>query len=204
MIVFLQGKIKTLHPTSVWVDSNGVGYEVLISLKTFEKIKSLQEIFLYTFLQIREDAHTLFGFFDEPEVRVFKLLIQINGISGNTARMILSSLTPVEIVKAIQAQDSRIFKSVKGIGTKIAERIVLELKSKLDTVSDIVQDEPMNASSINVSSLHANIYLREAVQALQSLGIHKSQAESVCTKIAPTLNVDDSVETIIKLALQHL
>ena len=128
MIAYLSGKFSYKNPAVVYVDVNGIGYEVNISLNTYSHIQKLTEGKLYTYLQIKEDAHTLFGFFDSLEKEMFIMLISVSGVGAATARMMLSDMKPAEISKAIMQNKCRILESVKGIGRKTAERLVLELK----------------------------------------------------------------------------
>ena len=131
MYAYLQGKFTFKNPAQVYVDVNGVGYEVNISLNTFSYIQHLSEGRLFTHLQVKEDAHVLFGFFDKQEKDMFVMLTGVSGIGAATARMMLSSLKPEEVSVAIIQSNIKLLESVKGIGKKTAERLVLELKDKI-------------------------------------------------------------------------
>src|ERR1019366_5248941 len=137
MIAYLSGKFSYKNPTVVYVDVQGVGYEVNISLNTYSHIQKLNEGKLYTYLQIKEDSHTLYGFFDAMEKEMFVMLISVSGIGAATARMMLSHLKPEEINKAILQNNVPLLESVKGIGRKTAERLVLELRDKISKLSSI-------------------------------------------------------------------
>ena len=127
MYAYLQGKFTDKSPAQVYVDVNGVGYEVNISLNTYSQIQNLEQGKLFTHLQVKEDGHVLFGFFDKAEKEIFLLLIGISGVGAATARMMLSSLKPEEVSRAIIQGNVKLLESVKGIGKKTAERLVLEL-----------------------------------------------------------------------------
>ena len=131
MIAYLTGKFAYKSPTVVYVDVQGVGYEVNISLNTYSKIQDKSDGQLFTYLQIKEDAHTLYGFFDVSEKEMFTQLISVSGVGASTARMMLSSMKPDEIINAILMNNPRTLESVKGIGKKTAERLVLELRDKI-------------------------------------------------------------------------
>ena len=137
MIAYLSGKFSYKNPAVVYVDVQGIGYEVNISLNTYSHIQKLTEGKLYTYLQIKEDAHTLFGFFDTMEKEMFIMLISVSGVGAATARMMLSNMKPAEISKAIMQNNAGLLESVKGIGRKTAERLVLELKDKISKLSTI-------------------------------------------------------------------
>ena len=137
MIAYLSGKFSYKNPAVVYVDVQGIGYEVNISLNTYSHIQKLTEGKLYTYLQIKEDAHTLFGFFDTMEKEMFVMLISVSGVGAATARMMLSNMKPAEISKAIMQNNAGLLESVKGIGRKTAERLVLELKDKISKLSTI-------------------------------------------------------------------
>ena len=131
MIAYLKGDFVYKNPAMVHVDVNGVGYEVMISLNTYSKIQNLEKGVLYTHLLVREDAHILFGFFDAAEKEIFLLLLGVSGVGASTARVMLSYMKPNELARAIVMGDSKTLESIKGIGKKTAERIVLELRDKL-------------------------------------------------------------------------
>jgi Holliday junction DNA helicase RuvA len=193
MIAYLTGTFATKTPSYVYVDVNGVGYEVQISLNTFSKIQNLEKGTLLTHLLIREDAHILFGFFDTAEKEMFLLLIGVSGVGASTARIMLSSMKPEDVSRAILQGNSRLLESVKGIGKKTAERIVLELRDKLGK-------QPVGS---NISPLQSNSLQVDALNALIALGINRQAAESTLQKVIlqfPGL----TVEELIKKALQNL
>ena len=178
----------------MYLDVQGVGYEVNISLNTFTQIQNLEEGKLYTYLQIKEDAHTLYGFFDVAEKEMFVLLISVSGVGAATARMMLSGMKPEEISNAIVMKHTSILESVKGIGRKTAERLVLELKDKVSKIS--------NSSAGNI--VVGNTFEQDALNALVALGISRPMAEQAIKKIImiePSIN---SLETLIKKALKAI
>ncbi|HLV63059.1 Holliday junction branch migration protein RuvA [Galbibacter sp.] len=193
MITQLKGRLVEKNPTDVVIDCNGVGYEVHISLFTYSKITSQEQIHLYTHLLIKEDSHTLYGFIDKAEREIFRLLISVSGVGASTARTMLSSLNPLEIRDAIAKEDVATIQSVKGIGAKTAQRVILDLKDKIIKIYDI--DE------VFVSSNNTN--KDEALTALEVLGFSRKQAEKVVEKIVKE-KTDLSVEEIIKDALKNL
>ena len=193
MITHIQGRLIEKNPTTVVIDCNGVGYELHISLHTYSLITSDEHIKLYAHLQIKEDAHTLFGFVEKSEREIFRLLISVKGVGASTARTMLSSLTPKQIREAIAVNDVATIQSVKGIGAKTAQQVILDLKDKILKVYDI--DE--------VSVQESNTNKEEALSALEVLGFNRKQAEKVCDnllKVTPDLDV----ETLIKQALKKL
>ncbi|AXO80358.1 Holliday junction branch migration protein RuvA [Olleya aquimaris] len=193
MITHIQGKLVEKNPTDVVIDCNGVGYMLNISLHTFSQIPDQEFLKLYTHLQVREDAHTLYGFASTTERELFRLLISVSGIGANTARTMLSSLTPKQIREGIATEDVALIKSIKGIGIKTAQRVIIDLKDKILKIYDI--DE--------VSVTQSNTNKDEALSALEVLGFAKKQAEKVIDKIVK-VEPEANVETIIKLALKNL
>jgi Holliday junction DNA helicase RuvA len=193
MITHIQGKLVEKNPTDVVIDSNGVGYKLNISLHTYSQIPDQENLKLYTHLQIREDAHTLYGFASTSERELFRLLISVSGIGANTARTMLSSLTPKQIREGIAVDDVALIQSIKGIGVKTAQRVIIDLKDKILKIYDI--DE--------VSVTQSNTNKDEALSALEVLGFAKKQAEKVLDKIVKD-QPEANVETIIKLALKNL
>jgi Holliday junction DNA helicase RuvA len=194
MIAYLSGKFTYKAPTVVYVDVHGIGYEVNISLNTYAQIQNLQEGKLFTYLQIKEDAHTLYGFFDAIEKEMFVLLISVSGVGAATARMMLSGMKPDEISNAIIMKHTSVLEGVKGIGRKTAERLVLELKDKVSKIS--------TSSAGNV--LGGNTFGQDALNALIALGISRPVAEQAIKKvmmIEPSIN---SLETLIKKALKAI
>lgn len=196
MIAYLQGKLAFKDPTYVIIDVNGVGYEVKISLQTYAKIKDQEKIRLLTFLHIKEDAHTLYGFHEENEKRLFLLLISINGVGPNTGLMILSSLNAEEIEHAISSEDVATIQRVKGIGAKTAQRIILELKDKIGKSSS-------TSSTFESGFLNSNNKIRqEALQALMTLGFPKAGAEKNIAQVLKKTNGEISLEDLIKASLK--
>ena len=198
MIAFVKGKFVHKTPANLIVDVNGVGYDVNISLYTYTSISDKEEGLLYTYLQVTENAQTLFGFFSLQEKELFLQLINISGVGASTARMMLSGMKPDEIVKAIVQQNVKQLESIKGIGKKTAERLIVELKDKLAK-----QHNDNVASFADVSSAsHSNIEY-EASSALIALGINKSMAENAVKKASKNLS-DPKLEELIKVALKEI
>ena len=193
MITQLQGRLIEKNPTYVVIDCHGVGYEVNISLHTYGMIGSDENIRLYTHLQIREDAHTLYGFYQPMERSIFRLLISISGIGASIARTMLSSMTPTEIQQAIVHEDLAAIKAVKGIGLKTAQRVLIELKDKIQNVAGM--DE--------IPALKSNTIKEETLSALEVLGYPRRQAEKVIDNIIQSAP-ESSVEELIKQALNKL
>ncbi len=193
MITQIIGRLVEKTPTQVVIDCNGVGYAVHISLHTFSQIGAEEKIKLYTHLQIREDAHTLFGFHTPMERSVFLLLLSVSGIGASTARTMLSSLTPEQIQRAILSEDLNTIKSVKGIGLKTAQRVLIELKDKMSTLYD----------SEEIQILGNNTIKDEALSALEVLGYSRKQSERIVDQIIQQ-TPDRSVEELIKEALNKL
>lgn len=192
MYAYLEGKFTMKSPAQVYVDINGVGYEVNISLNTYTHIQQNDSGKLYTYLQIKEDAHTLYGFFDRGEKEMFIQLISVSGIGAATARMMLSHLKPDEVSTAIQQGNIKLLESIKGIGKKTAERLVLELRDKVNKIDSIVQ----------VPSLAGNSIQQDALNALIALGITRVQAEAAIKKISITDT--NNLEELIKKALKAI
>ena len=193
MITHIRGRLVEKSPTAVVIDCNGVGYFIHISLHTFSQLKDDESIKLLTHLQIKEDAHQLYGFATLMEREIFRLLISVSGIGTNTARTMLSSLTPKQIGEGIAAEDVALIQSVKGIGLKTAQRVIIDLKDKILKIYDI--DETLLISD--------NTNKDEALSALEVLGFAKKNSERVVVKIISN-NPDASVELIIKEALKNL
>ncbi|MFH6768519.1 Holliday junction branch migration protein RuvA [Gaetbulibacter aquiaggeris] len=193
MITHIQGKLIEKNPTDVVIDCHGVGYLLNISLHTFSQISDNENLKLYTHLQVKEDSHTLFGFSSLAEREIFRLLISVSGIGANIARTMLSSLTPKQVREGIALGDVALIQSIKGIGVKTAQRVIIELKDKVLKIYDI--DE--------VSVSKGNTNKDEALSALEVLGFVKKQAERVIDKIIMS-QPDATVETIIKQALKNL
>lgn len=195
MIAYLKGNFVIKTPAYVHVDVNGVGYEVNISLNTYEKIQDLEKGILLTHLLVREDAHILFGFFEPSEKEMFLHLINISGIGASTARVMLSYMKPDELSKAIVQGNVRVLEAIKGIGKKTAERIVVELRDKL-------AKQPID-TDVNISSWKSNTLQIDALNALVALGINRQAGEKAVQKVL-SKEPDLNVETLIKKALQNL
>ncbi|OYW19470.1 MAG: Holliday junction branch migration protein RuvA [Sphingobacteriales bacterium 12-47-4] len=192
MIAFLRGRFAHKSPALVHVDVQGVGYEVHISLNTFTRIQDLEEGQLYTSLLIREDAHILFGFYELAEKEMFMALLGVSGVEAATARMVLSYLKPEEFSRAILSGDVKTLESIKGIGKKTAERLVLELKDKL----------AKNPTETSISPVKHNTLHADALNALIALGIGRNTAEQAVQKVIQSLPSNTSVEEVIKKALK--
>lgn len=193
MITQIIGRLVEKTPTQVVIDCNGVGYAVHISLHTFSQISNEESIKLFTHLQVREDAHTLFGFHTPIERSIFLLLISVSGIGASTARTMLSSLEPQQIQRAILSEDLNTIKSVKGIGLKTAQRVLIELKDKMINLHD----------GEEIQVLGNNTIKDEALSALEVLGYSRKQSERIVDRIIQT-TPDCSVEGLIKAALNKL
>ena len=193
MITQLEGKLVEKNPTDVVIDCNGVGYFVNISLHTFSQIPDREHLKLYTYLQVREDSHSLYGFSSKTEREIFKLLISVSGIGANTARTMLSSLTPDQVKEGIASGDVALIQSVKGIGAKTAQRVIIDLKDKVLKVYGL--DE--------LSLIPNNTNKDEALSALDVLGFNKKQSEKVVDRILKA-QPNAEVEQIIKEALKNL
>lgn len=193
MYDYIRGKLVVKTPTHVVIEANGIGYHIAISLNTYELIKPEELCKLYISFQVKEDSHTLYGFYEESERRLFGHLLSVSGIGANTARMILSSITPSEIQNAIVQGNVALIQRIKGIGPKSAQRMILELQDKLkkegpDTLISMPKDKTV---------------LDESLSALVMLGFVKAKAEKVVHAIYqgdPTI----SVENLIKQALNKL
>ena len=194
MYAYLEGKFNYKSPAQIYLDVNGVGYEVNISLNTYSAIQNLEKGKLFTHLQVKEDGHTLFGFFEREEKEMFLLLINVSGVGAATARMMLSSLRSEEVRVAILQGNVKLLESVKGIGKKTAERLVLELKDKIS-----------KHSSGNDFVLPANNSLQQdALTALTALGISRPQAELSIQKIIRAEPSVSQLEDLIKKALKAI
>lgn len=193
MYEYIKGSLIEITPTYAVVETHGVGYLINISLNTYSKLSEKKDCLLYLHQVIREDSHILYGFFDKKEREIFESLISVSGIGPNTARMMLSSLSPYEIQEAIKANNVDLLKSVKGIGAKSAQRIIIDLKDKLgkfDETGEIL------ASQNNTNK-------EEALSGLVMLGFSKNAVEKVLNKIISENNNLD-IEDLIKLALKRL
>ncbi|MCG2417744.1 Holliday junction branch migration protein RuvA [Aequorivita sp. F47161] len=193
MITHIQGKLVEKNPTDVVIDCNGVGYFINISLHTFSELPTSENVKLFTHLIVREDAHILYGFTSVAEREIFRLLISVSGVGASTARTMLSSLAPEQVLDAIAQNDLPTIQSVKGIGAKTAQRVVLDLKDKILKVYGL--------SSISVGTNNTN--KNEALSALETLGFVRKQSEKLVDGIVKE-NPLASVEMIIKQALKNL
>ena len=193
MIAHIQGKLVEKSPTHIIIDCGGVGYHVNISLHTHSLLPNTDFIKVYTYLQIKEDAHTLFGFVEKSEREIFKLLLSVSGIGASIARTMLSSLDPKQVTNAIASGDVVTIQSAKGIGSKTAQRVILDLKEKVLKLYDL--DE--------VSMSQSNTNRDEALSALEVLGFVRKSSEKIIEKIVKE-DPEASVESIIKKALKNL
>ena len=193
MITQLKGRMIEKSPTEIVIDCNGVGYLVNISLNTFSKLSDSESISLYTHLQVKEDSHTLFGFFEKTERNLFRQLISVSGIGASTARTMLSSLTPSEIQSAIVSGNVSVIQSVKGIGLKTAQRVIIDLKDKVSLISE------NNQFIGNISNTNQD----EALSALEVLGYNRKQTSKLIEMLVNN-SPEMSVEELIKGALNKL
>lgn len=193
MISHLSGKLVSKSPTALVVECNGIGYEVNISLNTYSRIIDSEQIKIYTHLQVREDSHSIFGFFDELERSVFRLLISVSGIGANTARTMLSSMPPNKVIESIQSDNVVAIQSIKGIGAKTAQRVIIDLKDK---ILSLIDDKEFNVSPNNTQR-------EEALSALSVLGYPIKQTQRIVDSLI-SAEPDMPVERIIKNALNKL
>lgn len=195
MIEYIKGNITEKSPTMAVVECNGIGYGVNISLNTYSAIQNLTNCKLYIYEAIREDAHILYGFFDKQERELFLLLISVSGIGGNTARMILSALSPSELSNVITSENATLLKTVKGIGLKTAQRIIVDLKDKIKLTGTSESGIPFTPQVSEIQS--------EAVSALTMLGFNPAASQKVVIAILKE-EPEATVEQVIKLALKRL
>jgi len=193
MFEFIKGRLSDLKPTYVIIDTGDIGYFVHISLNTYSKLTKDSDIQLYIHQVIREDANLLFGFFNHHEREIFRMLLSVSGIGANTARMMLSSLTPSEVEQAILEGNVALLKSIKGIGTKSAQRVIVDLKDKIGKGTEIGE----------VFALQSNTIKDESLSALVMLGFSKTYAQKTIDKIL-LKEKDITVEELIKKALKEL
>ena len=193
MITHIKGRLVEKSPTSVVIECNGIGYMINISLNTFSQIPDNENLKLFTHLQVKEDSHTLYGFFSIKERQIFRLLISVNGIGPSIARTMLSSISPDQIIDAISRENVSLIQSVKGIGSKTAQRVIIDLHDKILKVYEL--DEGFTSSN--------NTNKEEALSALEVLGINKKSSERLVDQIVLD-NPDVSVEDIIKETLKNL
>ena len=192
MITQISGRLVEKSPTELVIDCNGVGYSINISLNTFSKLSDEENIKLFTHLIIKEDSHSLFGFLTKSERELFRLLISVSGVGASTARVMLSSLSPTEIVSAIANEKVSIVQSIKGIGSKTAQRIILELKDKILGIDNNDNDFELIPKESE-----------EAISALEVLGYSRKQTTKIVSKIKSD-EPEISTELLIKRALNNL
>ncbi|MDR9400323.1 MAG: Holliday junction branch migration protein RuvA [Psychroflexus sp.] len=192
MITQIEGQLIEKNPTHVVVKCSGISYFINISLFTYQQIPDGELVNIFTHLQVKEDAHTLYGFISRQEREIFRKLIGVSGIGANTARLMFSSLSPDEITQAIAKGDVDTIKSVKGIGAKTAQRVIIDLKDKIESS---VESENLTFQS--------NTNKDEALSALETLGYSKKQADRVIVKIVKA-QPEASIEEIVKQALKNL
>ncbi|MDQ3016631.1 MAG: Holliday junction branch migration protein RuvA [Bacteroidota bacterium] len=196
MFEYIQGKVVSRHPTHVVIETGGVGYFLNITLHSYDQIKEGVEEKIYTWLQVREDAHLLWGFKDTAEREVFLSLISISGIGPNTARLILSGMTPEECKQAILTDNELAFNQVKGVGPKTAKRVIIELKDKIMKIGVdplVIRTGPDKFKAMG-----------EALAALITLGFVKNQAEKALQQITKEAGQDLPTETLVRMALRQL
>jgi len=193
MITHIRGKLVEKNPTFAIIECNGIGYFLHISLHTFSKIPDLEAVKLYTYLSIKEDSHTLFGFSDRIEREIFKLLITVSGVGTSIARTMLSSMTPEQVQHAIASEDVATIQSVKGIGAKTAQRVIIDLRDKIVKTYQLSEDSVQSNNTIK----------EEALSALEVLGFSRKQVEKLVHKIIQEAP-DTALENIIKQALKNL
>lgn len=202
MIEYVRGELAELSPAVAVIDCNGVGYAANISLNTYSAIQGKKTCKLYVYEAIREDAYVLYGFADRQERDIFLLLISVSGIGGNTARMILSALSPSELVNAISTENANLLKTVKGIGLKTAQRVIVDLKDKVKTMGMAPADGAGGLGGALLPAANAEVQ-EEAVAALTMLGFAAAPSQKVVLAILKE-EPDAPVEKVIKLALKRL
>ena len=198
MIEYIKGELTEITPAMAVIECNGLGYGINVSLNTYSAIQGKKEVKLYIYESIREDAYILYGFATKQERELFLLLISVSGIGGNTARMILSALTPSELCNVISSGNDKVLKTVKGIGLKTAQRIIVDLKDKISTT-----DIGTSTTSAPISITANNEIYEEAIAALTMLGFAQAPSQKVVAAILKE-EPDAAVEKVIKLALKRL
>ncbi len=198
MIEYIKGELTEITPTMAVIECNGLGYGINVSLNTYSAIQGKKEVKLYIYESIREDAYILYGFATKQERELFLLLISVSGIGGNTARMILSALTPSELCNVISSGNDKLLKTVKGIGLKTAQRIIVDLKDKISTT-----DIGTSTTSAPISITANNEIYEEAIAALTMLGFTQAPSQKVVAAILKE-EPEAAVEKVIKLALKRL
>lgn len=190
MIAYIDGKITHHTPTFVYLDINGLGYHVNISLQTYSAVESLTKVKLWTYLHVKEDSQTLYGFFHQDERTVFRHLLSVSGIGPNTARLILSSMSSAEVRSAIANENVIAFNKVKGVGPKTAKRVILDLKDK------ILKEEI--AGGVTLPS-DTNDTRTEAAQALTALGFQRAQIQKSIEKhYTPGISIEELIKTVLQ------
>ena len=197
MIEYIKGELTEITPAMAVIECNGLGYGINVSLNTYSAIQGKKEVKLYIYESIREDAYILYGFATKQERELFLLLISVSGIGGNTARMILSALTPSELCNVISSGNDKLLKTVKGIGLKTAQRIIVDLKDKISTT-----DIGTSTTSAPISITANNEIYEEAIAALTMLGFAQAPSQKVVAAILKE-EPDAAVEKVIKLALKR-
>lgn len=198
MIEYIKGELTEITPAMAVIECNGLGYGINVSLNTYSAIQGKKDVKLYIYESIREDAYILYGFATKQERELFLLLISVSGIGGNTARMILSALTPSELCNVISSGNDKLLKTVKGIGLKTAQRIIVDLKDKISTT-----DIGTSTTSAPISITANNEIYEEAIAALTMLGFAQAPSQKVVAAILKE-EPDTAVEKVIKLALKRL
>ena len=198
MIEYIKGELTEITPAMAVIECNGLGYGINVSLNTYSAIQGKKEVKLYIYESIREDAYILYGFATKQERELFLLLISVSGIGGNTARMILSALTPSELCNVISSGNDKLLKTDKGIGLKTALRIIVDLKDKISTT-----DIGTSTTSAHISITANNEIYEEAIAALTMLGFAQAPSQKVVAAILKE-EPDAAVEKVIKLALKRL
>lgn len=198
MIEYIKGELTEITPAMAVIECNGLGYGINVSLNTYSAIQGKKKVKLYIYESIREDAYILYGFATKQERELFLLLISVSGIGGNTARMILSALTPSELCNVISSGNDKLLKTVKGIGLKTAQRIIVDLKDKISTT-----DIGTSTTSAPISITANNEIYEEAIAALTMLGFAQAPSQKVVAAILKE-EPDAAVEKVIKLALKRL
>lgn len=206
MIEYVKGELTDLSPAVAVIEAGGVGYALNISLVTYTAIQGKKEVKLYVHEQLvtggRDDSYTLYGFISQEERKLYRLLLSVNGVGANTARLILSAMSPAELCNAISSGDERLLKAVKGIGPKAAQRIILELKDKI--VQSGITDKLSNATGGGQSATAINTEVRnEAVSALTMLGFSPAPTAKVVNEILRQ-SPDLAVEQVVKQALKMI
>jgi len=196
MYAYIRGKLQHCTPTTVVVEAGGIGYEIHIGLRTYAEIQHREEVLLWLHLYVKEDLMTLYGFATAEEKEIFRRLISVSGVGPNTARLILSSLSPDEIVQAVYAEDVRAFASVKGIGKKTAQKLIIDLRDKLGRSWD--------AASAEVGTSKPSAPYAEAAAALQSLGFQPPAIRKALQAVQREFGAEPSTEEILRHALKIL